>query len=94
MLDIKDGRKLTQMKVDPAAPKRPALWYYGGKWRLASWIIYGVSLAHAVLFFRWGLIAGGDNRVPDSQITSNSIALFIATMLMVADTYKSYIHKK
>ena len=58
--------------------------------RLASWIIYGVSQANAVLFFRWGLIAGGDNREPDSQITANSIALFITTMLMVADTYKSY----
>ena len=58
--------------------------------RLAGWIIYGVSLAHAALFFRWGIIAGGNNRVPDSQITANSIALFIATMLMVADTYKSY----
>lgn len=58
--------------------------------RLASWCIYGVSLTHATLFFRWGLIAGGDNRVPDSQITANSMALFLACMLMVADTYKSY----
>lgn len=27
------------MNVDPNAPKRPALKYYGGKWRLAPWII-------------------------------------------------------
>jgi len=27
------------MQVDKAAPKRPALRYYGGKWRLAPWII-------------------------------------------------------
>lgn len=27
------------MKVDPSAPKRPALRYYGGKFRLAPWII-------------------------------------------------------
>jgi len=27
------------MKVAPDAPKRPALRYYGGKWRLAPWII-------------------------------------------------------
>lgn len=27
------------MQVDAAAPKRPALRYYGGKWRLAPWII-------------------------------------------------------
>jgi len=27
------------MNVAPNAPKRPALRYYGGKWRLASWII-------------------------------------------------------
>lgn len=27
------------MQVDAAAPKRPALRYYGGKWRLAPWIM-------------------------------------------------------
>lgn len=27
------------MRVDPNAPARPALRYYGGKWRLAPWII-------------------------------------------------------
>lgn len=27
------------MKPSPTAPKRPALRYYGGKWRLAPWII-------------------------------------------------------
>ena len=27
------------MKIDPNAPRRPALRYYGGKWKLAGWIL-------------------------------------------------------
>lgn len=27
------------MNIDPKAPHRPALRYYGGKWKLASWVI-------------------------------------------------------
>lgn len=34
-----EGAKVDVMQVAVDAPKRPALRYYGGKWRLASWII-------------------------------------------------------
>jgi DNA adenine methylase len=33
------GKSGAVMKPAPDAPKRPALRYYGGKWRLAPWII-------------------------------------------------------
>ncbi len=32
--------------------------------RIASWCIYGLCLAYAMLFFQWGIFTGGDNRVP------------------------------
>ena len=58
--------------------------------RIASWCIYGVCIAYALLFFQWGIISGGDNRVPTGQITINGALLLVATMLMIADTYKSH----
>ncbi len=58
--------------------------------RIASWCIYGLCLAYAVLFFQWGIISGGDNRVPTGQITINGALLFISAMLMIGDTYKSH----
>jgi len=58
--------------------------------RLTSWCIYGLCLAYALLFFQWGIISGGDNRVPTGQITINGALLLISAMLMIGDTYKSY----
>ncbi len=58
--------------------------------RLASWIMYGVAIPHALLFFNWGLIAAGNNRIPNGQIPVNSAIFFVAAMLMIADTWNSY----
>ena len=58
--------------------------------RLVSWIMYGVAIPHALLFFNWGLIAAGNNRIPNGQIPENSVIFFIAAMLMVADAWNSY----
>ncbi len=58
--------------------------------RIASWCIYGLCIAYALLFFQWGIIAGGNSRVPTGQITINGALLFVSAMLMVGDTYKSY----
>jgi hypothetical protein len=58
--------------------------------RVASWCVYGLGIAYALLFFQWGIIAGGDNRVPTGQITINGALLLISSMLMIADTYKSH----
>lgn len=55
--------------------------------RLASWIMYSVAIPHALLFFRWGIIAAGNNRIPNGQIPVNSAIFFIAAMLMLADTW-------
>lgn len=57
--------------------------------RLVSWIMYGVAIPHALLFFQWGLIAGGNNRIPDGQIPVNAAIFFVASMLMVADAWSS-----
>jgi hypothetical protein len=58
--------------------------------RLVSWIMYGVAIPHALLFFRWGLIAGGNNRIPNGQIPMNATVFFVAAMLMIADAWNSY----
>lgn len=58
--------------------------------RLASWIMYGVAIPHALLFFNWGLIASGNNRIPNGQIPVNSTIFFVAAMLMIADVWNSY----
>ena len=61
--------------------------------RLASWIMYGVAIPHALLFFNWGLIAAGNNRIPSGQISVNSAIFFVAAMLMIADAWNSYKNK-
>jgi|TARA_B100002003_G_scaffold245418_1_gene273203 hypothetical protein len=58
--------------------------------RLVSWIMYGVAIPHALLFFNWGLIAAGNNRIPNGQIPVNSVLFFVAAMLMIADAWNSY----
>lgn len=58
--------------------------------RLASWIMYGVAIPHALLFFRWGIISGGNNRIPNGQIPMNATVFFVAAMLMIADAWNSY----
>jgi hypothetical protein len=61
--------------------------------RLVSWIMYGVAIPHALLFFNWGLIASGNNRIPNGQIPVNSVIFFVAAMLMIADAWNSYKNK-
>ena len=58
--------------------------------RLASWTMYGVAIVHFALFFRWDLIAAGNSRLPDGQIALNASIFFIASMLMIADSWNSY----
>jgi hypothetical protein len=57
--------------------------------RFVSWIMYGAAIVHFMLFFQWGLIAAGNNRLPDGQITIDAAIFFIASMLMIADAWNS-----
>ena len=52
-----------------------------------------IIVPHALLFFNWGIIAAGNNRIPNGQITVNSVLFFVAAMLMVADAWNSYKNK-
>ncbi len=61
--------------------------------RFVSWIMYGVAIAHFILFFQWSLIAAGSSRLPDGQITIDSAIFFIASMLMIAEAWNSYKSK-
>ena len=61
--------------------------------RFLSWIMYGVAIVHFMLFFQWGLIAAGNSRLPDGQITIDSAIFFIASMFMNAEAWNSYKSK-
>jgi len=61
--------------------------------RFVSWIMYGVALVHFMLFFQWGLVAAGNNRLPDGQIALDAAIFFISSMLMIADSWNSYKSK-
>jgi len=61
--------------------------------RFMSWIMYGVAITHFALFFMWSLIASGNSRLPDGQITIDSAIFFIASMLMIAEAWNSYKSK-
>jgi len=56
--------------------------------RKISWIMYSVAIPHALLFFNWGIINAGDNRIPNGQIPMNALMFFFAAMLMIADAWK------
>jgi len=55
--------------------------------RYVSRIMYGVAMVHFMLFFRWDLIAAGNNRLPDGQINIDAAIFFIASMLMIAEVW-------
>jgi hypothetical protein len=57
--------------------------------RFIGWIMYGVAIGHFALFFMWPLIAAGNSRLPDGQITVDSAIFFIASMLMIAEAWNS-----
>lgn len=57
--------------------------------RFVSWIMYGVAIPHALLFFNWGLIAAGNNRIPNGQIPVNAAIFFIASMFMIAEVWNT-----
>ena len=61
--------------------------------RFMSWIMYGVALTHFSLFFNWPLVAAGNSRLPDGQITIDAAMFFIASMLMIAEAWNSYKSK-
>jgi len=52
--------------------------------------MYGVALVHFMLFFQWGLVAAGNSRIPDGQIALDAAIFFVASMLMIADSWNSY----
>jgi nicotinamide riboside transporter PnuC len=58
--------------------------------RFMSWIMYGVAITHFILFFMWPLVASGNSRLPDGQITIDAAMFFIASMLMIAEAWNSY----
>ncbi len=55
--------------------------------RYVSWIMYGAAMVYFMLFFRWDLIAAGNNRLPDGQINIDAAIFFIASMLMIAEVW-------
>ena len=61
--------------------------------RFMSWIVYGAAITHFTLFFMWPLVASGNSRLPDGQITIDAAMFFIASMLMIADAWNSYKSK-
>ena len=61
--------------------------------RFMSWIMYGVAITHFSLFFQWPLIAAGNSRLPDGQITIDAAMFFIASMIMIAEAWNSYKSK-
>jgi hypothetical protein len=61
--------------------------------RFMSWIMYGVALAHFILFFMWPLVASGNSRLTDGQITIDAAMFFIAAMLMIAEAWNSQKNK-
>ena len=61
--------------------------------RYVSWIMFGAAMVHFMLFFRWDLIAAGNSRLPDGQITIDAAIFFIASMLMIAEVWTTSIRK-
>ena len=55
--------------------------------RFVGWIMYGVALLHFMTFFIW---TADGTRLPDGQITIDSAMFFIASMLMIAESWNSY----
>jgi hypothetical protein len=55
--------------------------------------MYGAAMVHYMLFFRWDLIAAGNSRLPDGQITIDAAIFFIASMLMIAEVWTTSIRK-
>ena len=55
--------------------------------------MYGVAITHFMLFFQWDLIAAGNSRLPDGQITIDATIFFIASMFMIAEAWNSYKSK-
>jgi hypothetical protein len=58
--------------------------------RFISWIMYFVALIHFSLFFQWPLIAAGNSRLPEGQITIDAAMFFLASMFMIAEAWNSH----
>ena len=58
--------------------------------RFAGKIIFGVAILHFMLFFRWDLFTPGSYLLPDGQISLDAAMFFIASMLMIAESWNSY----
>ena len=57
--------------------------------RYVGWIMYGVAMVHWMLLFRWDFISTGNTRIPDGQINIGAAIFFIASMLMLAETWNT-----
>lgn len=57
--------------------------------RFTSWILYGVAVVHFAFFFMWPVIASGNARLPDGQITADATIFLMASMFMIADARNS-----
>ena len=61
--------------------------------RFASEIMFGVAIIHFMLFFRWDLITPGNYLLPDGQIAIDATMFFLASMLMIAESWNCYKNK-
>ena len=57
--------------------------------RIVSWTLYTIGLAHGLMLFNWGMVNGGDNLLPDSMILVNAFMLLMASVFMFIDYQKS-----
>ena len=58
--------------------------------RFSSKIMFGVALSHFILFMFWNIIPPGTNILPDGQITIDASMFFIASMVMIAESWNCY----
>ena len=58
--------------------------------RYASKIMFGVAITHFILFMFWDIIPPGTNLLPDGQISIDATMFFIASMLMIAESWNCY----
>ena len=62
--------------------------------RYAGKIMFGVALAHFILFMFWYIIPPGTSILPDGQISIDASMFFIASMLMIAESWNCYKGKE
>ena len=61
--------------------------------RYAGKIMFGVAITHFILFMFWDIIPPGTYLLPDGQISIDATMFFIASMLMIAESWNCYKSK-